>query len=71
MGVQTPLGDGTASRGRGCRSGRSSTISLAGDSLEVFLEDFPSVSREQAVAALEAGYERVLAEAEVVEPAAR
>ncbi len=25
----------------------------AGDSIEVFLEDFPSVSREQAVAALE------------------
>jgi uncharacterized protein (DUF433 family) len=25
----------------------------AGDSLEVFLDDFPSVSREQAVAALE------------------
>ena len=41
----------------------------AGDSQEVFLEDFPSVSRDQAVAALEAGYERVLAEAQVVEPA--
>jgi uncharacterized protein (DUF433 family) len=25
----------------------------AGDSLEVFLDDFPSVTREQAVAALE------------------
>jgi uncharacterized protein (DUF433 family) len=27
----------------------------AGDSIEVFLEDFPSVTREQAVAALELG----------------
>jgi uncharacterized protein (DUF433 family) len=44
---------------------------LAGDSLDVFLEDFPSVTRERAVAALEAGYERVLAEAQVVEPARR
>ena len=44
---------------------------LAGDSLDVFLEDFPSVTRQQAVSALEAGYERVLAEAEVVEPANR
>ena len=44
---------------------------VAGDSLDVFLKDFPSVAREQAVAALEAGYERVLAEAEVVEPAHR
>jgi uncharacterized protein (DUF433 family) len=44
---------------------------VAGESLDVFLDDFPSVAREQAVAALEAGYERVLAEAEVVEPARR
>ena len=44
---------------------------VAGDSLDLFLEDFPTVSREQAVAALERGYERVLSEAEVVEPAAR
>ena len=44
---------------------------VAGDSLDVFLEDFPTVSREQAVAALEAGYDRVLAGAKVVEPAAR
>ena len=29
----------------------------AGDSLEVFLEDFPSVTREQAVAALELAQE--------------
>ena len=41
------------------------------DSLEVFLGDFPSVSREHAVAALDAGYDRVRAEADVVEPAAR
>ena len=44
---------------------------LAGDSLDVFLDDFPTVSREQAVGALEAGYEHVLAEAEVVESATR
>ena len=44
---------------------------VGGDTLDVFLDDFPSVTREQAVAALEAGYERVLAEAEVVEPAHR
>ena len=44
---------------------------VAGDSLDVFLNDFPTVTRQQAVAALEAGYERVLAEAEVVEPASR
>jgi uncharacterized protein (DUF433 family) len=44
---------------------------LAGDSLDVFLDDFPTVTRKQAVAALEAGYERVLAEAEVIEPASR
>jgi len=29
----------------------------AGDSLEVFLDDFPSVTREQAVAALELAQE--------------
>lgn len=29
----------------------------AGDSLEVFLDEFPSVTREQAVAALEMGRE--------------
>lgn len=33
----------------------------AGDSLEVFLEQFPSVSREQAVAALELAKEAVAA----------
>ena len=44
---------------------------VAGESLDVFLEDFPSVTREQAVAALEAGYARVLAEAQVVEPVRR
>jgi uncharacterized protein (DUF433 family) len=44
---------------------------VGGDTLDVFLDDFPSVTREQAVAALEAGYERVLAEAEVAEPAGR
>jgi uncharacterized protein (DUF433 family) len=32
----------------------------AGDSLEEFLEDFPSVSREQAVAALELAKEALL-----------
>lgn len=34
----------------------------AGDSLDVFLEDFPSVSREQAVAFLEMALEEVEAE---------
>jgi uncharacterized protein (DUF433 family) len=33
----------------------------AGDSLEVFLEQFPSVSREQAIAALELAKEAVAA----------
>jgi len=33
----------------------------AGDSLEVFLEQFPSVRREQAVAALEFAREQVMA----------
>jgi uncharacterized protein (DUF433 family) len=33
----------------------------AGDSLEEFLDSFPSVSREQAVAALEVAREAVLA----------
>jgi uncharacterized protein (DUF433 family) len=32
----------------------------AGDSLEVFLDDFPSVSREQAVAALELAQEALV-----------
>ena len=32
----------------------------AGDSIEVFLEDFPSVSREQAVAALELAKEALV-----------
>ena len=31
----------------------------AGDSLDEFLEDFPSVTREQAIAALEIGREAV------------
>jgi len=35
----------------------------AGDSLEVFLEDFPSVSREAAIAVLEAAKERLFAHA--------
>lgn len=35
----------------------------AGDSLEVFLDDFPSVSREQAAAALEIAQEALLAAA--------
>ena len=35
----------------------------AGDSLEVFLEDFPTVSREQAVAALEIAKEALLQDA--------
>lgn len=43
---------------------------VAGDSLDDFLDDFPTVTRQQAVAARERGYERVLAEADVVEPAA-
>ena len=33
----------------------------AGDSLEEFLDDFPSVSREQAVAALEAARDLLIA----------
>ena len=32
----------------------------AGDPLDEFLEDFPTVSREQAIAALEVGKELVL-----------
>lgn len=32
----------------------------AGDSLEVFLDDFPSVTREQAVAALELAQEALV-----------
>jgi uncharacterized protein (DUF433 family) len=35
----------------------------AGDSLDEFLDDFPSVSREQAVAALEEAKEALLANA--------
>ena len=35
----------------------------AGDSLEAFLEDFPSVSREQAVAVLEVAKSALLARA--------
>ena len=35
----------------------------AGDPLDVFLEDFPTVSRQQAVAFLEEAAERVLAAA--------
>ena len=35
----------------------------AGDSLDVFLDDFPSVSREQAVAALEFAGEALIAAA--------
>lgn len=33
----------------------------AGDSLEVFLEDFPSVTREQAIAMLELSKQSLLA----------
>lgn len=36
---------------------------LEGSSLEEFLEDFPSVSRERAVAVLEAARERLSADA--------
>ena len=35
----------------------------AGDSLEVFLDEFPSVSREQAVAALELAREVIVSDA--------
>ncbi len=35
----------------------------AGDSLEVFLQDFPTVSREQAVAALQIAKEALLRDA--------
>lgn len=38
-----------------------------GDSLDEFLEDFPSVTREQAVAALELAREMTEAHAEIVE----
>ena len=37
----------------------------AGDSLDEFLRDFPSVSREQAIAALELGREMIEANATV------
>lgn len=37
----------------------------AGHSLDVFLEEFPSVSREQSIAALEQAKEAVLARARV------
>lgn len=37
----------------------------AGDGLDVFLEDFPSVTREQAVAFLEQASEKLLATVEV------
>ncbi len=36
---------------------------LAGDSLEVFLEDFPGVARDQAQAVIDATGHRLLAEA--------
>ena len=35
----------------------------AGDSIEVFLDEFPSVRREQAVAALELAREAIVADA--------
>jgi uncharacterized protein (DUF433 family) len=35
----------------------------AGDSLEVFLDDFPSVSREQAIAVLEEARAALMADA--------
>lgn len=35
----------------------------AGDSLEVFLDEFPSVSREQAIAALELAREAIVSDA--------
>lgn len=38
----------------------------AGDSLEVFLDDFPSVSREQAIAALELAKKMLTAYAEEI-----
>jgi uncharacterized protein (DUF433 family) len=37
----------------------------AGDSLDEFLDDFPSVTREQAVAVLELGREMIEADASV------
>ena len=39
--------------GPGCPSSRCTEYLEAGDSLDEFLESFPSVTREQAVAALE------------------
>ena len=44
---------------------------IAGDSMQLFLEDFPTVSREMAVAALEMGLSALEARAEVIEPAHR
>ncbi len=35
----------------------------AGDSIEIFLQDFPTVSREQAIAALEIAKEALLQDA--------
>ena len=35
----------------------------SGDSLDLFLDDFPSVSREQAIAALELAREALVADA--------
>ena len=40
----------------------------AGDSLDVFLDDFPSVTREQAVAALEIAREALIAAARARPP---
>jgi uncharacterized protein (DUF433 family) len=39
----------------------------AGDSLDVFLEDFPSVSREQAIALLEEATRRLLGDLPVLD----
>ncbi len=41
----------------------------AGDSLEKFLDDFPSVSRDQAIAFLELAQELVIQEARDAHPA--
>jgi len=44
---------------------------VAGDGLEVFLDDFPSVTREQVIAALEIGRAAVKAKAIATGPVRR
>jgi uncharacterized protein (DUF433 family) len=46
-----------------CQFRISSIISKGGDSIEDFLEGFPSVSREQVIAFLEEAKDRMVAQA--------